>query len=87
MKIITKPIMVDPIPSKTDIGRIQYLERVYETADALEVWLDDNVGTSSDWPVEIKADEDGAIMLTKLLTDLKHALMPLRSALQSPKQC
>lgn len=64
----------------TDIGRLQYLERVFETADVLERWLGENTGTNDDWPIEIKADSEGASKLSTLLQDLKYALMPLRPA-------
>lgn len=61
-----------------DCGRIQYLERVTETADALEKWLGANTGTNADWPIEIKADADGAAKLSRLLSNLSDALKPLR---------
>lgn len=66
-----------------DCGRIQYLERVTETADALEKWLGENTGTNDDWPIEIKADQDGASKLSRLLSDLSDALKPLRMLKQT----
>lgn len=63
-----------------DCGRLQYLERIAETADALEKWLGANTGTNDDWPIEIKADEAGGAKLARLLTDLKNALAPLRAS-------
>lgn len=59
-------------------GKVQYLERIAETADALESWLGKNTGTNDDWPIEIKADEDGAAKLVSLLRDLNNALVPYR---------
>lgn len=61
-----------------DCGRLQYLERVFETADALERWMGENVGHNAEWPIEIKADEDGAGKLSSLLNDFKDSLAPLR---------
>lgn len=71
----------EPQPTETEthmMGEVQYLERIAETADALESWLGKNVGTNDDWPIEIKADEDGAAKLTRLLRDLNDALTPYR---------
>lgn len=61
-----------------DIGRLQYLERIAETASNLEYWLGRNVGDNADWPVSIKADQEGANKLCSLLMDLQEALMPYR---------
>jgi hypothetical protein len=70
---------IDPVYHKYDIGRTQYLERIAESADALESWLGKNTGTNDEWLVEIKAhDEESANRITRLLSDLKDALTPYR---------
>lgn len=63
-----------------DIGRLQYLERIAETADALEHWLGRNVGDNADWPIRINGDQEGADKLCALLMDLQKALMPYRGS-------
>lgn len=70
--------------SPMDIGRQQYLERIAETADALESWLGANTGTNDDWPIKIKADEAGAAKLSALLSDLDGALMVYRRERAKP---
>lgn len=62
----------------TDIGRLQYLERIAETASNLEHWLGRNVGDNADWPIRITGDQEGADKVCSLLQDLKDALMPYR---------
>lgn len=57
---------------------IGYYVRIVLAADALEDWLGKNAGHNDEWPINIKADKDGAIKLTALLTDLKAALEPYR---------
>lgn len=54
------------------------LRAVFRAADDLEAWLGANAGHSDEWPIEIKADEGGAMKLATLLNDLKLALEPLR---------
>jgi hypothetical protein len=63
-----------------DAASVYEFERIAETADALEKWLGENSGEeNAEWPVHIKADEDGANKLTALLNDLKEALKPYRN--------
>lgn len=64
--------------STEDIGCVQYLERIAETASDLEDWLGRNAGDTADWPVKITSDQEGAEKLCSLLTDLHEALMPYR---------
>lgn len=61
-----------------DIGRLQYLERIAETASDLEHWLGRNAGDNADWPIRINSDQEGARKLCALLQDLHDALMPYR---------
>lgn len=73
-----------------DIGRIQYLERIAETASDLEYWLGRNVGDTADWPIRISGDQESTGKLCSLLMDLQAALMPYRRSsgkltLKAPK--
>lgn len=51
---------------------------VVRAADILEEYLGRNTGTTADWPIEIKGDQDSAPHLTNLLQELVTALKPYR---------
>jgi len=55
---------------------------VFLAAEDLERWLSQNTGTTADWPIEIKADEDGARDLSQRLNALRKTLDPVRRSLQ-----
>lgn len=55
------------------------LRKIAKCADTLEDYLGKNSGTTKDWPIDIKCDnETDANKVTDLLNDLKEALKPYR---------
>lgn len=58
------------------------LLKIVKTADSLEDWLSKNTGTNDEWPIEIKADQEGAEKLSELLTSLKESLLPYREVMK-----
>lgn len=55
------------------------LEEIAAAADRFETWLSLNSGETADWPVRIRADEDVAQTLCKLLCELHIVLRPYRA--------
>lgn len=49
-------------------------------ADQLEGYLHKNVGTTADYPLSLKGDEDSVPEVVRLLTALRQALKPYREA-------
>lgn len=70
---------LDPVVGPTVTPeRLEALLRIAEAAHLLEEWMGRNSGTNDDWPIEIKADKDGADTLSTMLTELHQALVPYR---------
>jgi len=61
-----------PKPKPTQSKR-RKLSRIAKAAYELNTFLKKNVGTTSDWPVEIHSDEDVANELCRLLNNLNKA--------------
>lgn len=58
---------------------IQDMSVVCEAAHHLELFLDQNVGDTDDWPIRIACDNPDSVKeLTAHLNVLKEALKPLR---------